>query len=152
MWHAALCVVFYSLVYHGISMWFIYCSKLISVRLSVSSEISLRWHFYPPRSRSVVLTFISSNSFLCQTYCDFWSWKKARGLLKLWLISYMTLNDTYLENPTGLAFSHMSMRFILSLRSPLRELEVGYSGSGVPFGVMYILPPPRITLKGHQTE
>lgn len=50
-------------------------------------------------------------------------------------------------NPTGLALSHTSMRFLLSLRSPLRELEVGYSGSGVPFGVMYILPPPRITFK-----
>lgn len=46
---------------------------------------------------------------------------------------------------TGLAFSHTSMRLILSLRSPLRELDVGYSGSGVPFGVIYILPPPRIT-------
>lgn len=49
---------------------------------------------------------------------------------------------------TGLAFSHTSMRLILSLRSPLRELEVGYSGSGVPFGVIYILPPPRITFNG----
>lgn len=49
---------------------------------------------------------------------------------------------------TGLAFSHTSMRFILSLRSPLRELDVGYSGSGVPFGVIYILPPPRITFNG----
>lgn len=44
------------------------------------------------------------------------------------------------------------MRFLLSLRSPFRELEVGYSGSEVPFGVMYILPPPRITLKEHQRE
>lgn len=46
---------------------------------------------------------------------------------------------------TGSAFSHTSIRFLLSFRSPLRELDVGYSGSGVPLGVMYILPPPRIT-------
>lgn len=67
----------FSLVYetvYGVNKWFIYCSKLIRICLSVSSEISLHRYVYSPMSRSVVLTFISSNSFLCQTYCDFLSW------------------------------------------------------------------------------
>lgn len=43
------------------------------------------------------------------------------------------------------AFNQTSIRFFLSLRSPLRDEEEGYSGSGVPLGVMYIRPPPRMT-------
>lgn len=36
----------------------------------------------------------------------------------------------------------------MSLRIPFSLASLGYSGSGVPAGVMYFRPPPRITWRG----
>ena len=42
---------------------------------------------------------------------------------------------------------HSLMRLRPSFLLPLEEKDVGYSGSLVPLGVMYFLPPPMITWK-----